>query len=376
MVRFTFLHACLVVAVSVILLGLEAERKSAWSQSAESQAALLRKEGEELFYRDPKAALERYLKASELEPNHPDGLIRLGYLQGRTGNDVAALAQFENVLSLPPGKLTEWQIGEATRGVGNVHSHRKEYDKAETWYMKARAIAERIDDKDQLAATSSNLGLIERWRNRPDQAGARFREAIDLKPLVRRQEIVGRAYQGLARLNLNAKEFDDAISSHKSAITLFEQVVDKDELIRIYGVLGGIYLERSKIETTQTEMAEQYFNKALELLMDTRKRQVKSAERFIAITYRGLSEIYEMRGQWEAAETALEKALAHDVSGISKGGLALSYERAAKLKMARGEVALACDSWSKALKAWAEIGIKDEGHDRKVLKQFAKCPRP
>ncbi len=137
-----------------------------------------------------------------LRPDHPDALLQLCRIVGKTDAPGAALERIRRTVAVQPGLMEAYaHLGAALKGLERV-------EEAVAGY--ARAIA--IDPG--AAEIHYNLGNLLRTTDRPEEATARYRRAIALRPDFPEAWF----NQGVALRSLDRLE--DAVAAYRDAVLL------------------------------------------------------------------------------------------------------------------------------------------------------------
>ena len=167
-------------AAQAAIEDLIAERAKARERIAADEAALYRQKGAFAFLHDTHAAMAAYARATELDPDDPEGWNQLGRLQLRTGALDAAIASFERVLSIGnKAGGQEWEAA-ATGNLGLIYNDARRA-RPRRGDVQARARTGRgAGPQGGQAAATGNLGLIYRTRGELDRAEAMFKRELEL----------------------------------------------------------------------------------------------------------------------------------------------------------------------------------------------------
>ena len=123
---------------------MEARDKLSIKQTAEAYRTL----GAIAGLRDPKAALEAYAKAVELDPDNADALYWAGWLQKESGNLAAAERAYLRLLALPSGTQYGDHAFWSRSGLGDIALARGNLPDALRSYRDGLAIADRLAKAD------------------------------------------------------------------------------------------------------------------------------------------------------------------------------------------------------------------------------------
>ncbi len=208
--------------------------------------------------------------------------------------------------------------------IGTIKSEIELSEEAISFYERARAIRETLDDPIALANTYQNLGvsqdnLGERYQdtNQPDSAMIHHQLALEWlnKSLVLHKEQGNQTGVGMILLNLGVVEknrgsvykdkgnIQRARASWKKALELFDQsrsireeLGEEAGLVEVYNGIGDVYRRQERYD-----LALQYTREYMAI--GERTGNLK----FVRTGWKDLSRIYSLQGNWEEAYKARKK---------------------------------------------------------------------
>ena len=159
------------VAAESEALGVEFFKKAAEAQ---------RHYGALAFLHDTQGSLAAYRRATELDPENPEGWNQLGHLLRRAGELTEAEQAYERVLRLSEAdEDTGWEAA-GYGNLGNLYLTREELDRAVEMYGKALALFEELWSREGMANQYGNLGVVYETRGDLDRAEQAWKTARDL----------------------------------------------------------------------------------------------------------------------------------------------------------------------------------------------------
>jgi tetratricopeptide (TPR) repeat protein len=224
-------------AAEAALDELIAQRQAARERVSRDEAGLYRQKGALAFLHDTEKAVRAYAKATELDPDDPDGWNQLGELQVRIGELDTATCSFERVLALGNRIDDQGLIAVATGNLGVIYRTRGDIDRAETMFRKSLALDEALGHKEGMAATYGNLGLIYRMRGDLDQAEAMHRKSLAIEEALGRKEGMAADYGNLGTLFAQKGNMAQACVHWRKARDLFAQIGAKPQMEQAEGLL-------------------------------------------------------------------------------------------------------------------------------------------
>jgi two-component sensor histidine kinase len=147
-----------------------------------------------------------------------------------------------------------------------------------------------------LADVLVNQGITFTYQNKPERAEDNFQQAIKLYHKNAYPEGLGGAYNSLAKIYYDRKEFPKAITYFERSIANFEKYQNYFNLTSAYGGLANCY-----IDLKDYHKAEKYALKSLKVAQET-----GATEREV-FTHETLSRIYFALGDFKKAYESLNK---------------------------------------------------------------------
>jgi tetratricopeptide (TPR) repeat protein len=310
-------------AAEAALDELIAGREAARQRVARDEADLYRQKGAIAFLQDTGKAISAYTRATELDPDNPEGWNELGALKLRVGELSAAAESMERVLALGNRASDQTVIAAATGNLGVIYRRRGDLDRAEAMHRQSLAINEQLGRKTGMASQYGNLGLVFHIRGDLDQAEAMHRKSLVIEEELGRKDGMAIDYGNLGVIHRRRGDVDGAEAMHRRSLAINEQLGRKEGL------------------------ASQYSNLAL---------------------------IFQMRGDLDGAEAMHRKSLAIEEELGRKDGMAAEYANLGSISEKRGNMAQACAQWRKALDIYAQMGVTADVQDIEALLREANCP--
>ena len=214
-----------------------------------------------------------YLKAMEIAPNNVTALIGLGNTYMRQNDPVAAEERFRQALGLHPGDWFAYNM----LGRFLYRSGR---------YTEAAAEYQRVVELDSSNSTGySNLGAAQMLAGNFSAAATAMQRSVDLDPLPN-------TYSNLGMINYYLGRLDDAIVNHQEAIKLTPKNALKwSNLGDALWIAGRLDEAREAFRT-----AEELANKALQVNPNDPNTQMD------------LAWISAMLGKMDAADSFIDRA--------------------------------------------------------------------
>lgn len=252
-------------------------------------------------------------------------------------NSDSALFYFNKNIKRSIKKFNLDKIANAQLNVGNIYRMRGEFDYAIDYYEQAVEVAKLNKDDRLLSNVFLNLGLIYEKKGNVTEAVKSYTEALKIFEKLNERKGLNSALMNIGNIYYNQEEYDRAIEYYykslkfsetdndvflqssalinlgmvhnkkgatdsaffyyNSALNLVDEVSVK---VKCYRSLGGL-----SIDMGQTDTAEMYFLKAIELNNQIDDPRAKASNNIF------LAEVYFLKKQYQKAKELIENAQLH-----------------------------------------------------------------
>jgi tetratricopeptide (TPR) repeat protein/DNA-binding CsgD family transcriptional regulator len=201
------------------------------------------------------------------------------------------------------------------------------YDNA----LKQIAIAEILAEKNNYNTGLANVlfrkGSILYQQNKNDKALDCYARVIKLCEKSENILLKAQCLERMASIHLGADDPNLALKQYYEALTLFEKVMDKKGIAKIYNVIGFYYIDKGNYD-----IAEMYLNKSLKINSENR-------DTGNIIENKGnMAFLYEQSGQTKKAENIYYELIGELVKRDNKQELPYIYYNLASLYQKRKEL--------------------------------------
>jgi tetratricopeptide (TPR) repeat protein len=233
--------------------------------------------------------------------------------------------------------------------LGQVAQQRGKLDRAEEYYGRALALAEKTHSPQDKTTYLYCLGQIALQRGRFDHAETMMDEVLDLLRHAQDSQGVSVCLSRLGEIALKREQWPRAEEYFQQALKLAAIVEDVHGQAAIHYQLGKLHLWQSQLEP-----AAHYFSQALELNRDLQDQVVEGMCRT------GLGQVALKRDQLDEAEDLFEKALVLLDQVNDPLGEAMTQLRMAQIAERRGRLEFAENLYRQSLRLAREV---DSGLD-------------
>ena len=266
----------------------------------------------------------------------------------------------------------------AYNNIGIIYKNQSNFDKALENYFTALKIREEAGDKQGIAYSYNNIGIIYYEQNNYSKAlenyfaSLKIREEIgDKKGIAASYNNIGNIYAEQASLSGSDSAtyqelYDKALQNYFSSLKIKEEIDDKNGMAYSYNNIGSIYYEQAELERNP-ENKEQLHAKASEnYFTSMRIREAIGDKNGIAACYINIGTFYTSLKQFSKAKEYLIKGLLLSQEIGSKNYIKESYRGLSDLYSVQG-------NWKEAYqnhKLFSEV--KDSILNEESSKQIAE----
>jgi|GEM_PF-4661854 len=248
------------------------------------------------YLRDDIAEAESQIRfLLKINPDDLFAINFLGNIYTHRGDYDAAEAQYLLILDRTTDAVDR-SVGYGN--LGNIYQLRGNLDLAEEMHLKAINICGRLNKRRRAATHQRNLGHVMFARGEFDLAERQYNDSLAIFNQLEDQIGIADCYDSLGSVYFQRGKYDKAESSYQRAIALNKQLERPLAKASNYGNLGGVYLARGDLD-----QAERNFREA-QTLMEKLGYGIG-----LAGAYGNLGIVYKERGEFDGAETMQRRLL-------------------------------------------------------------------
>ena len=152
--------------------------------------------------KDPDKAIEYYLKAVSIDPNHENALFELGYVYNEKGEYQKAIGYYSKVVALNP------RAKDAFNNIGLAYSRLNDHQNAEKWYKKS------LDIDPNYTLALNGIGLVAWKAKKYKEAEVWYKKAIQSDPKYHM------AYYNMGILYEDMKQYAESKDYYRKTIEI------------------------------------------------------------------------------------------------------------------------------------------------------------
>jgi two-component sensor histidine kinase len=285
-----------------LILTFALQASSIFAQKDTERIDSLNFKSEVLYSSDVTKSIELSTEALELSekidyrPGKAFAFLNLAVANDIRGNSKVAIGYFQRAIRLFKLENDLENLSYCYSQLGVCYFSQYQYENADYYYRKAIPICRKLGMEIDLADVLVNQGITFTYQNKPERAEENFQQAIKLYHKNAYPEGLGGAYNSLAKIYYDRKEFPKAITYFERSIANFEKYQNYFNLTSAYGGLANCY-----IDLKDYHKAEKYALKSLKVAQET-----GATEREV-FTHETLSRIYFALGDFKKAYESLNK---------------------------------------------------------------------
>ena len=120
---------------------------------------------------------------------------------------------------------------------GSINFYQELYEEALVEYLKAKEIAYKSDNPEQIAGNLVNIGNVYTYTNEVDKGLENYLEALNLLKDSNNRKFYSNALQNTAAIYVQKEEFDKALQFHLQAFSIYdEENLDREKAISLCNI--------------------------------------------------------------------------------------------------------------------------------------------
>lgn len=238
-------------------------------------------------------ALKNYNRALELSHSTQELYLKIGKLHRDRGDYPKAIDCFRKI---PASKSQEYLQALNQRAWTCIQANQTE--EALQTALKAKELAEELDDYSSLSDSYHNLAQIALREKNHEEAVRHFQSSLRIKEKIGDSYGIAAIQNNLAILHWNRGEIAKAEHYYINSLKLMEKLGDVKAITSIYNNLGIIYRQKR-----EWEKALAHYEKSYQIY-----RKIGDKKSLVAV-YNNLAVAYYHRGKWIKAVEFYRKSL-------------------------------------------------------------------
>ncbi|MFW6047485.1 MAG: tetratricopeptide repeat protein [Candidatus Woesearchaeota archaeon] len=249
------------------------------------------------------------------------------------------------------------EIAQALHHISTVKINEGNYESALESLNKAVEIREDIDDRIGLSESINNLGIVYKRKGELEKAKQYLERALEIIEEIGKKDSILKTLNNLGILYKNKGKINKALKYHKKSVDIGERIGDKSGTAAALNNIGYIYQLKG-----DKEEALEYYDKALKI-----GEEIDDKNR-ISMSLNNIGSIYENKGELEKALEYYNKSLEIGKDLDNNHSKILVRCGIAEVYLKMGEIDKAIQKAEKALETSRNFeGKKEEGLAHRVL---------
>ncbi|HHJ11302.1 MAG TPA: tetratricopeptide repeat protein [Bacteroidetes bacterium] len=211
-------------------------------------------------------------------------------------------------------------IANTLNNLGVLCRSKGDYSKALDYYNKSLELKKILEDKQGIANTLNNIGEIHKFRGEYPEAIRNYRESYTLKKELGDKKWMANTLNNLGEIFSIWGDYQEALKYYLEASTLWSNLNNLQGMAGAYHNIAGIYESLNNYS-----QAEKYYLEALRI-------QEKLGDKsHLAATLRELGNVFIVQGKYEAADTNFSRSLLIEQELNNVPGVAATLENMGEL---------------------------------------------
>jgi tetratricopeptide (TPR) repeat protein len=275
---------------------------------------------------------EAEFSAGSAAINDPDDLesarigVDVGTLHFRRGDFAMARQALERAVDLGQRLGADDLVAEGLKQHGNVAFHTGDLKGAAEYYLRSRAIHERLENLSGIAEVRNNLGTVYRREAQWAQALAEYDACLTLWERIGNPRGVALSHNNTGEVHRSRGDLDGAIAAYERALGRFEVIGAATEAAIVLIGVGAARVEAGDVARGRADLL-----RALDRL------STLGSTGYLPDVYRYLASADLAEGNLDGAERAAEQSLEYARAGSARHQEAATLRVLGEIALARGE---------------------------------------
>jgi diguanylate cyclase (GGDEF)-like protein len=182
-------------------------------------------------------------------------LNNLGVIDQRRGNGAAAMALFDASLRLYRQAGLQLEIAAELSNLGFVASSLlADYDRALAYQLEALKIRESLGDRNAIALSMNNIGIIYDRTGNFDKAIESYQQSLELRKGTSAQNRIAATLTNLGDVYLEKGDLQNALDAQQQSLALRRQVGDPEGTAFSLSRLGKVYTRMGRYDLARQDL--------------------------------------------------------------------------------------------------------------------------
>ncbi|MGB7585236.1 MAG: tetratricopeptide repeat protein [Terriglobales bacterium] len=243
-------------------------------------------------------ARDAYSKVLTIDPKRVDGLLAMGRVEIKSGNDQSGLEYLTRAQGMAVEFGNDEEKAQILQAMGIAYSDLTKWDDALRSFQDSLAIKQRLGLKKGVADSLESIAQTEEPLGKPDQALKDYNSALDSYREMGDKADAARVLNDLADFYNNRSQYEKALELYKQSLQIQVDLGNLSDQGLVLNSIGNTYLSMAHYEDART-----YFEQALQL------REKLKVPGDIADTVHNLGETATKLGQYDQALQQYLRAL-------------------------------------------------------------------
>lgn len=288
-------------------------------------------------------AKDAYNKVLTLDPKRVDGLLAMGRVEIKRGNDQGGLEYLTRAQGMAVEFGNDEEKAQILQAVGIAYADLTKWSDALRSFQDSLAIKQRLGLKKGIADSFESIAQTEEPLGKPELALKDYNSALEAYRQLGDKADAARVLNDLADFYNNRSQYDKALGLYKEALQIQVDLGNVSDQGLVLNSIGNTYLAKADYEDART-----YFQQALQL------REKLNVPSDIADTVHNLAEASTKLGQYDLALQLYLRALDLRRSVGDNRGAAIESASMGVLFGYQGRYGAALSSEEDALKTFRE----------------------
>ncbi len=268
----------------------------------------------------------------------------------RKGDFDKALPQLSEAIEVSEKTgVSQKDIGNALRAIGNIHWYKGDYDNSLKFYNKSLEIMENIGDKYGIGSTLNNIGNVHHAMSNMSKALEYFGSCLEIMEKIGGKQGIAAALNNMGLVYYEMGEQTKSLEFYERSLDIKEKIGDKQGTALSLSNIGNVHNF-----TGNLQKALEFYGNGLGIMESIGDKWG------IALSLNNVGNVYHSMGDLSKSLELYEQSLEIRESIGDKHGIARVLIRLGNVHHSMGDLAKALEFYERSLKIFLEIGDKIE----------------
>ncbi len=281
------------------------------------------------------------------------GITRLDF-QGTLANIVYDLGDLNSALKIYNNIKSEYEemgdkngIAATLHQLGMIDQDQGNYEEAVNLYNQSMEIKKELGDKKGIAYTLGQLGIVYQDKGNYEEAVKNYNQSLKITEELGDKNGIARSLGQLGMVHQDQGNYKEAVKKYSQTLKIFQELGDKSGIAQSLHQLGIVYQDQGNYEE-----AVKNYNQSLKI------KEELGDKKGIAYTLGQLGDVHYLQSNYEEAVKLYNQSIKMKEELGDKSGIAATLHNLGVIYQGQGNYEEAVKKYNQSLKIKEELGDK------------------